>query len=205
MLTGTNEEDIAPWRGIDVPRGFTGYVYNWCPNLGTRYTPMRTPGYIELQVQRLAAEPHPVALSRRSPASSSASKVPSITRWAACSTIRRTTTPAPRCPSSARPRSATQEHRLLHACLLRRALSRHRALLRPHRHAHATCGPIKPLPTDARGRKTVQDPFQLIAFLYTPNACSPRWRRHLAQSEKLATARRRSKHVSRSCAPSSIT
>ena len=55
MLTGTNEEDIAPWRGIEVPRGFTGYVYNWCPNLGTRYTPMRTPGYIEQQVQRLAA------------------------------------------------------------------------------------------------------------------------------------------------------
>ena len=55
MLTGTNEEDIAPWRGIDVPRGFTGYVYNWCPNLGTCYTPMRTPGYIEQQVQRLAA------------------------------------------------------------------------------------------------------------------------------------------------------
>jgi len=55
MLTGTNEGDIAPWRGIEVPRGFTGYVYNWCPNLGTRYTPMRTPGYIELQVQRLAA------------------------------------------------------------------------------------------------------------------------------------------------------
>jgi hypothetical protein len=33
MLTGTNEEDIAPWRSIEVPRGFTGYIYNWCPNL----------------------------------------------------------------------------------------------------------------------------------------------------------------------------
>ena len=55
MLTGTNEEDIAPWRGYEVPRGFTGYIYNWCPNLGTRYTPMRTPSYVETQVKRLAA------------------------------------------------------------------------------------------------------------------------------------------------------
>ncbi len=55
MLTGTNEEDIAPWRGYEVPRGFTGYIYNWCPNLGTRYTPMRTPGFVEAQVKRLAA------------------------------------------------------------------------------------------------------------------------------------------------------
>lgn len=55
MLTGTNEEDIAPWRQVDVPCGFTGYIYNWCPNLGTRYTPMRTPRYVETQVRRLVA------------------------------------------------------------------------------------------------------------------------------------------------------
>ena len=36
MLTGTNEVDIAPWREHVVPRGFTGYVYNWCPNLTSR-------------------------------------------------------------------------------------------------------------------------------------------------------------------------
>ena len=53
MLTGTNEKDIAPWRECVVPGGFTGYVYNWCPNLGTRYTPMRTPRYVETQVKRL--------------------------------------------------------------------------------------------------------------------------------------------------------
>jgi len=53
MLTGTNEEDIAPWRECEVPRGFTSYVYNWCPNLGSRYTPMRTPLYVEAQVKRL--------------------------------------------------------------------------------------------------------------------------------------------------------
>jgi hypothetical protein len=54
MLTGTNEEDIAPWRNHDVPRGFTGYLYNWCPNLATRYTPMRTPAYVAAQAKRLA-------------------------------------------------------------------------------------------------------------------------------------------------------
>ncbi|MFC1713764.1 DUF4838 domain-containing protein [Candidatus Poribacteria bacterium] len=53
MLTGTNEEDIAPWIEYEVPQGFTGYVYNWCPNMGTRYTPMRTPRYVEAQAKRL--------------------------------------------------------------------------------------------------------------------------------------------------------
>ena len=55
MLTGTNDEDIAPWRGYEVPGGFSGYIYNSTPNLGTRYTPMRTPGFVEAQVKRLAA------------------------------------------------------------------------------------------------------------------------------------------------------
>ena len=53
MLTGTNEEDIAPWRACGVPGGFTSYIYNWCPNLGSRYTPMRTPRFVESQVKRL--------------------------------------------------------------------------------------------------------------------------------------------------------
>ncbi len=55
MLTGTNDEDIAIWKDYTVPRGFTGYVYNWCPNLGSRYTPMRTPLFIESQIKRLYA------------------------------------------------------------------------------------------------------------------------------------------------------
>ncbi len=53
MLTGTNEIDIAPWREVDVPGGFDGYVYNWTPNLTSRYTPMRTPLFVEKQVKRL--------------------------------------------------------------------------------------------------------------------------------------------------------
>lgn len=55
MLTGTNEEDFQPWRAHTVPRGFTGYIYNWCPNLGSRYTPMRTPSFVETQVRRLVS------------------------------------------------------------------------------------------------------------------------------------------------------
>jgi hypothetical protein len=53
MLCGTNEEDIAPWHGYEVPGGFTSYIYNWCPNMATKYTPMRTPGFVEAQVKRL--------------------------------------------------------------------------------------------------------------------------------------------------------
>jgi len=55
MLCGTNEEDLAAWRQCEVPKGFTAYLYNWCPNLGTRYTPMRTPRFVVAQVKRLAA------------------------------------------------------------------------------------------------------------------------------------------------------
>ena len=53
MWCGTNEEDITLWRKHEVPGGFTSYIYNWCPNLGTRYTPMRTPLFVEAQVKRL--------------------------------------------------------------------------------------------------------------------------------------------------------
>lgn len=53
LLTGTNEDDISPWRSFGVPQGFAGYIYNWCPNLCSRYTPMRTPRYVEAQAKRL--------------------------------------------------------------------------------------------------------------------------------------------------------
>lgn len=53
LLTGTNDEDIAPWADYQVPSGFSSYIYNWCPNLGTRYTPMRSPLFVESQVRRL--------------------------------------------------------------------------------------------------------------------------------------------------------
>jgi hypothetical protein len=53
MWCGTNEEDITRWREHEVPGGFSSYIYNWCPNLGTRYTPMRTPLFVEAQAKRL--------------------------------------------------------------------------------------------------------------------------------------------------------
>ena len=52
MLCGTNEEDIQAWRNYVVPEGFSAYIYNSTPNLGTRYTPMRTPRFVEAQAKR---------------------------------------------------------------------------------------------------------------------------------------------------------
>ena len=66
MLCGTNEEDLAAWRQCTVPKGFTAYLYNWCPNLGSRYTPMRTPRFVEAQARRLAAN-HIFAINRDGP------------------------------------------------------------------------------------------------------------------------------------------
>lgn len=68
MLTGTDEADIEAWRACDVPGGFTAYLYNWCPNLGTRYTPMRTPRYVETQAKRLIGN-HFQAINRDGPGS----------------------------------------------------------------------------------------------------------------------------------------
>ncbi|MCX6984804.1 MAG: hypothetical protein NT118_08660, partial [Lentisphaerae bacterium] len=42
-----------PWRACEVPGGFTAFIYNWCPNLSSRYTPMRTPRFVEAQAKRL--------------------------------------------------------------------------------------------------------------------------------------------------------
>ena len=53
MWCGTNEEDLARWSEHEVPAGFTSYVYNWCANLCSRYTPMRTPAFVEAQARRL--------------------------------------------------------------------------------------------------------------------------------------------------------
>ena len=54
MLSGTNDEDFAAWKDCIPPQGFGTYIYNSCPNLATRYTPMRTPRYVETQAKRFA-------------------------------------------------------------------------------------------------------------------------------------------------------
>ncbi|MEI6166404.1 MAG: DUF4838 domain-containing protein [bacterium] len=54
-VSGTNEENLQVWRDYTVPAGFVAYIYNSTPNLGTRYTPMRTPHYVEAQAKRFVA------------------------------------------------------------------------------------------------------------------------------------------------------
>lgn len=184
MLTGTNEEDIAPWRGIDVPRGFTGYVYNWCPNLGTRYTPMRTPGYIELQVQRLAAN-RIQSLYRDGPGQLFGLEGPvyyTMGRMFDDPQNNHAKDLVPEfCEAAFQNKSIAFYMRAFYDELYNAI-----ALYSDHLGTRNDVWTFKPLPTDARGRKTVQDPFQLIAFLYTPRVLAT-IEGHLAQSEKLAT------------------
>jgi len=184
MLTGTNEGDIAPWRGIDVPRGFTGYVYNWCPNLGTRYTPMRTPGYVEQQVQRLALN-RIQSLYRDGPGQLFGLEGPVYYTMG-----RMFDDPANNhakdlvsefCEAAFQNKSIAFYMRAFYDELYNAI-----ALYSDHLGTRNDLWTYKLLPTDVRGRKTVQDPFQLIAFLYTPRVLAT-MEGHLAQSEKLAT------------------
>jgi len=185
MLTGTNEEDITPWRGIDVPRGFTGYVYNWCPNLGTRYTPMRTPGYIEQQVQRLAVN-RIQSLYRDGPGQLFGLEGPVYYTMG-----RMFDDPANNHAKDLVPEFCEAAFQNKSIAFYMRAfydeLYNAIALYSDHLGTRNDVWTFKPLPTDARGRKTVTDPFQLIAFLYTPRVIAA-MEAHLAQSEKLATA-----------------
>jgi len=183
MLTGTNEEDIVPWRGIDVPRGFTGYVYNWCPNLGTRYTPMRTPGYIEQQVQRLA-ENRIQSLYRDGPGQLFGLEGPvyyTMGRMFDDPQNNHAKDLVPEfCEAAFQNKSIAFYMRAFYDELYNAI-----ALYSDHLGTRNDVWTFKPLPTDARGRKTVTDPFQLIAFLYTPRLLSS-LESNLSQSEKLA-------------------
>jgi hypothetical protein len=53
LLCGTNESDLAKWKEYQVPQGFTAYVYYWCPNQVPLYMPQRTPTYVEQAAKRL--------------------------------------------------------------------------------------------------------------------------------------------------------
>jgi hypothetical protein len=181
MLTGTNEEDIAPWRGIEVPRGFTGYIYNWCPNLGTRYTPMRTPRFVETQVKRLAAN-RIQSLYRDGPGQLFGLEGPVFyvmgRMWddpqhhAAKDLV-------PEFCEAAFGRSAFYMRsfydQLYHAIMLYSD------------HIGTRCDLWTYQPLEGRPRKTVQDPFQLIAFLYTPNLLAA-LDADLTQAEQLANS-----------------
>lgn len=53
QLCATNDADFEQWRRLEVPGGFTAYVYNWGPyHPCGGYTPKRTPTYVEAQVRR---------------------------------------------------------------------------------------------------------------------------------------------------------
>ena len=162
MLTGTNEEDIAPWRGIEVPRGFTGYIYNWCPNLGSRYTPMRTPGFVETQVRRLVAN-HIQAIRRDGPGQLFGLEGPVYYVMGRMFDDAEHNTAKELLPEfcdAAFGRSAwymrSFYNQLYHAITLYSD------------HIGTRCDVWTYQPIEGRGRKTVTDPFRLIGFLYTP-------------------------------------
>ncbi|HBJ35277.1 MAG TPA: hypothetical protein DDZ51_11095 [Planctomycetaceae bacterium] len=184
MLTGTNEEDIAPWRGIDVPRGFTGYVYNWCPNLGTRYTPMRTPGFVEDQVKRLAAN-RIQSLYRDGPGQLFGLEGPVFyvmgrmfddpDQNSARELLKEFYEAAFIDPSTVFYMRSFYDQ-LYHAI----------ALYSNHIGTRCDVWTYQSVQGEGRPRKTVQDPFQLIAFLYTPNMLAA-LDSDLTQAEKLAS------------------
>jgi hypothetical protein len=162
MLTGTNEEDIAPWRGIEVPRGFTGYIYNWCPNLGSRYTPMRTPGFVEAQVKRLAAN-RIQAIQRDGPGQLFGLEGPVYYVMGRMFDDPEHNTAKELMPEfcdAAFGKSAWYMRsfydQLYHAITLYSD------------HIGTRCDVWTYQPIEGRRRKTVSDPFRLIGFLYTP-------------------------------------
>lgn len=184
MLTGTNEEDIAPWRGIEVPRGFTGYIYNWCPNLATRYTPMRTPGFVETQVKRLAAN-RIQSLYRDGPGQLFGLEGPVYYTMG-----RMFDDPENNAAKDLLPEFCEAAFGNKSAAFYMRSfydqLYHAIALYSDHIGTRCDVWTYQPLPGEGRPRKTVQDPFQLIAFLYTPNLLAA-LEADLSLAEKQAT------------------
>ena len=183
MLTGTNEDDIAPWRGIDVPRGFTGYIYNWCPNLGTRYTPMRTPGFVESQAKRLAAN-KVQAVYRDGPGQLFGLEGPVYYVMGRMFDDPEHNTAKDLlpefCDAAFGDKSTAFYMRSFYDQL-------YHAIALYSDHIGTRCDVWTYQPIEGRPRKTVQDPFQLIAFLYPPGLLAS-LESDLSQAEQLATA-----------------
>lgn len=181
MLTGTNEEDIAPWRDIVVPRGFTGYVYNWCPNLGTRYTPMRTPGFVESQVKRLAAN-KVQALYRDGPGQLFGLEGPVYYVMG-----RMFDDPEQNAAKDLLPEFCDAAFRDTSTAFYMRSFydQLYHAITLYSDHIGTRCDAWTYQSIDGRRRKTVQDPFQLIAFLYPPGLLAS-LDADLKQAERLA-------------------
>jgi hypothetical protein len=179
MLTGTNEEDIAPWRNIEVPRGFTGYIYNWCPNLGSRYTPMRTPGFVEAQAKRLAAN-RIQSLFRDGPGQLFGLEGPvyyTMGRMFDDPEHNAAKDLVPEFCDAAFGRSAASMRSFYDQL--------YRSITLYSDHIGTRCDLWRSPFYDGTSRKTVQDPFQLLAFLYPPNLLAA-LDADLTQAEKLA-------------------
>ncbi|MEZ0274429.1 MAG: DUF4838 domain-containing protein [Roseimicrobium sp.] len=179
MLTGTNEEDIAPWRSYEIPGGFTGYVYNWCPNLGSRYTPMRTPQYIETQVKRLAAG-RIQALQRDGPGQLFGLEGPVYYTMGRMFDDPEHNAARDLIPEfcdaafgKASPNMRAFYDQLYDAIML----------YSDHLGTRNDLWSYQPL--EGRKRKTVRDPFQLLAFLYPPNLLAS-LEAELTNAERLA-------------------
>lgn len=55
QLCATNDGDFEQWSHVEVPGGFTAYIYNWGPyHPCGPFTPKRTPTYVEAQARRFA-------------------------------------------------------------------------------------------------------------------------------------------------------
>jgi hypothetical protein len=179
MLTGTNEEDIQPWRGHEVPGGFDGYVYNWCPNLASRYTPMRTPLFVEEQVKRLAAN-RIQSLKRDGPGQMFGLEGPVYYTMGRMfddpENLRAADLVREFCDASFGPASGVMKQfydQLYHSIEL---YSIHLGTRSPAWTYHDIYG---------KRRKHLSDPFQLISFLYPPKLLAD-LERHLARAEELA-------------------
>lgn len=181
MLTGTNEDDIAAWRDIDVPRGFTGYVYNWCPNLGTRYTPMRTPGFVESQVKRLAAN-KVQAIHRDGPGQLFGLEGPVYYVMG-----RMFDDPEHNLAKDLLPEFCDAAFGNKSTAFYMRSFydQLYHTIMLYSDHIGTRCDVWTYQPIEGRARKTVQDPFQLIAFLYPPNLLAA-LDADLTQAEQLA-------------------
>ena len=181
MLTGTNESDIDPWRGHEVPGGFTGYLYNWCPNLATRYTPMRTPQFVEEQAKRLKRN-QIQAFYRDGPGALYGVEGPvyyTMGRMYDDPENLSAKELVPEFVDAAFGESAWYMtrfyERLFHAITLYSD------------HIGTRCDLWTYQPMEGRRRKTIQDPFRMIAFLYPPSL--------LSESGKSAGIVRNQKHA----------
>ena len=179
MWCSTSESEIARWSEHKVPGGFTAYLYNWCPNLGTRYTPMRTPRFIETQAKRLFRD-KVRAINRDGPGALYGLEGPVYYIMGRMFDDPET----------------SQAKFLMHefcgaafgkagARMLRFYDELYHALEPYSDYLGTHCSGWTYQNIYGQGRKLLSDPFRLLGFLYTPNLLES-LEKQLAQAEKAA-------------------